>query len=372
VDLLVFDTRMPVGGSHLRKALFSAARCCSSVAGAGPRVTAEHRRQLAEDGVTVVAGVLAPDFVTELRTVSASLCADPSLAHLQEDAFTGSLIPVGRDAAFAQLVALPAALDVFGQFGWSPPSLRWMSGFVISKPGQSPSLGWHQDGWFWDEQVAYEQCAPAAPAPAQVFAMYYLADTSAANGCLRVLPGSHRAPGHALHAALGRAHSEEVRSASEGGWQQRPEHGEHAGAVDVPVRAGDLVLGDARVLHGARRNSTDERRSLVTLWYMPRFDGLSNRMQQGVSALHQHQCADVRHGWAEGVPHLPGLLPPLVHQGLASDGAGEFDHNLKFMDRTPGFVASASEAAREAYCTCALAIETVESGLVDKEDKWGR
>ena len=32
-------------------------------------------------------------------------------------------------------------------------------------------------------------------------------------------------------------------------------------------RAGDLVLADARVLHSAYRNQTDERRTLVLAWH---------------------------------------------------------------------------------------------------------
>ena len=79
------------------------------------------------------------------------------------------------------------------------PSLGWHV---------QPSLGWHQDGWYWDD-VAAGYDAP----PSQLFAMYYLTNTSAANGCLRVLPRSHRSP-HALHEHLKPAHSEGVRSIS--------------------------------------------------------------------------------------------------------------------------------------------------------------
>merc|ERR1711972_1164772 len=96
------------------------------------------------------------------------------------------------------------------------PAQRWLSGFLISKPPKSPSLGWHQDGWYWDEAVAY------ASSPMQIFVMFYLTDTSTENGCLRVLPGTHLRP-HPLHAQLGRAHSSEVRSDTRE-WQDAPEH----------------------------------------------------------------------------------------------------------------------------------------------------
>ena len=37
--------------------------------------------------------------------------------------------------------------------------------------------------------------------------------------------------------------------------------------VYVPVKAGSLVLADARLLHAAGRNQTDKRRTLVLGWH---------------------------------------------------------------------------------------------------------
>jgi ectoine hydroxylase-related dioxygenase (phytanoyl-CoA dioxygenase family) len=38
--------------------------------------------------------------------------------------------------------------------------------------------------------------------------------------------------------------------------------------VDVEVKAGDLVLGDARLLHAAHANNSDRRRTLITMWWV--------------------------------------------------------------------------------------------------------
>ena len=43
-------------------------------------------------------------------------------------------------------------------------------------------------GRYWDEATAYGE------APVQLFAMFYLTNTSRDNGCLRAIPGSHRRP----------------------------------------------------------------------------------------------------------------------------------------------------------------------------------
>ena len=47
---------------------------------------------------------------------------------------------------------------------------------------------------------------------------------------------------------------------------------DHPDQVDVCVRAGSFVLGDARLLHSARRNLTNERRTLILAWHQRRAD----------------------------------------------------------------------------------------------------
>ena len=49
--------------------------------------------------------------------------------------------------------------------------------------------------------------------------------------------------------------------------------------MDVAVRAGDLVIGDARMLHATHPNASDGRRTVITLWFQPDFDGLPLKTQ---------------------------------------------------------------------------------------------
>ena len=81
-----------------------------------------------------------------------------------------------------------------------------------------------------------------------------------------MLPGTHRAE-HPLHRKLGAAHSDAVRGVEE--WEAAPEHADAEGEADVAVAAGDLVLGDARLLRGTHPNTSPERRTVITLWYLP-------------------------------------------------------------------------------------------------------
>jgi ectoine hydroxylase-related dioxygenase (phytanoyl-CoA dioxygenase family) len=131
---------------------------------------------------------------------------------------------------------------------------------IISKPAAGPPLYWHQDWARWDDPLSL------SPWPQQVFLNWYLSDTYPENGCLRVIPGSHLKR-FDLHDQLVPPH--------EGGGYDVEETNEwmfldHPDAVDVPVRTGDLVIADARLLHGTHANKTSIRRTVLLGWYFRR------------------------------------------------------------------------------------------------------
>ncbi|MET9292946.1 phytanoyl-CoA dioxygenase family protein [Streptomyces sp. NPDC003077] len=182
--------------------------------------------------------------------------------HLRRYAHHGSMIALDyRDPRVADSLIHPDIRSAFTRLGLA--DVRWLSGYVIGKPAHSPALWWHQDWWAWNEDVSH---APLAP---QIFLMVYLDDTSPENGCLRVIPGSHRR-GHFLHGVLPPAHGEEMERLE----ADHPAYAHQNGERDVPVRAGDLVVGDARLLHATHPNRTDKPRRCVTLWYLPDFSRL--------------------------------------------------------------------------------------------------
>ena len=119
----------------------------------------------------------------------------------------------------------------------------------------------------WDDPSSYTD------EPVQVFLLYYLIDTDRENGCLRVIPGSPRRR-QRLH-GLPPAHGKEI--ATVGG--DRPVPQPDPDEVDVSVRAGDLVIGDARLLHSAHLNRSDQLRTAVTLWFLPTYPDLPEHFQ---------------------------------------------------------------------------------------------
>ena len=179
------------------------------------------------------------------------------------------------------------------------------SGYVISKPPHSPGLFWHQDGHLWGHPIGYTE------KPQQYFLMYYLVDTNRHNGCLRVLPGSHLKR-HALHNLQRVAHQDD--GVSRGTEINHPAFSVAEGEIDVPVRAGDLVIGDARMLHATHPNCGNAHRTVITIWYWPAFDDLPPEVKAFV--------VDGRSGseisvWREGTKDKTDWLEP-VYDGIAS------------------------------------------------------
>ncbi len=217
----------------------------------------DKRRQLLRDGFCLFEGILDCDLLKQTRKISDALLDGQPPEHFEQQKSTGSMISVFDDPAFAELVRCPAAIAALGSLGFPHP--KWWSGFVISKPPQSPPLFWHQDWWGWNHPVSYDD-----PVPQQVFLMYYTVDTAPGNGCLRLIPGSHLIR-HRLHDAVPDPHTDALREMEDPRslvYQTVDE------AVDVPVRAGDLVdRGLAAAALGARQRfrATPHRHHPVVL-----------------------------------------------------------------------------------------------------------
>ena len=84
------------------------------------------------------------------------------------------------------------------------------------------------------------------------------------------------------------------------------------------VKAGDLVMGDSRLLHSARANKTDHRRTVITLWYHPLFYELPEEMQAQLGGREKGARTRVR-DWPEDararvrslIPEYDGACAPL-------------------------------------------------------------
>lgn len=120
---------------------------------------------------------------------------------------------------------------------------------LVNKLPREQRRPWHDDWRWWQLPEA------GRPEPVQLGIIIYLRDSVPTNGCLRVIPGSHLK-------YVPDIHSRENPLAT------------HPDEVDVPAKAGDAVIIDARLLHATHENSTDENREAINFWYRvdPAFD----------------------------------------------------------------------------------------------------
>ena len=264
-------------------------------------IESEKYTQLITNGFCVFERVLQTTMLARVQAASNRVLDAQPAEHFAAQKSTGSMISVYEDPFFAELVAYPPALNALAALGFPKP--RWSSGFVISKPPGSPALFWHQDWACWDDPSSYTDT------PQQLFLMYYLVDTDLHNGCLRVIKGSHRQR-HPMHDAVSVAHTDELRSATD---PDHPAYQPVAGEVIVPVQAGDVVIGDARLLHGAYGNQSDRSRTVITLWYHPTFDSAPESIQADVSQWPKGQIES----WPASAQDLIQALVPTYSGAVA-------------------------------------------------------
>ena len=234
------------------------------------------REALVRDGVCVIKDILDAPLLDSVRRVAAEKIAQLSDKHRLAQKSPGSMLANRDMPELVDLITWPKTLQALSHLGFE--DVQFSRAYLVSKPPHSPPLFWHQDCTMWSgEPRTYSEITP------QLFAMFYLTDTTRENGCLRVIPGSHRRR-HQLHDLIGTAHTAETRRMDDPGSLL---YAEFEDQVDVLARAGDLVLGDGRALHASHANRSDHERTVMTVWYHPMFSELQESTQAQISNLAQ-------------------------------------------------------------------------------------
>ena len=221
-----------------------------------PELAIQKREQLIRDGYCMIDDILTQDFLHELREESERLMEfhEPP----PDFKYQGQHVGVrGEDNPIIQkLLDWQSSRQALEQLGFG--DFQSIGGIIIltKDPGE-PALYWHQDWMQWNDPLSI------SPWPQIMFLNYYLSDTTPENGCLKVIPGTHHKRIE-LHDQLVPAHEQGARLIEE---NHPTMFSDHPDQVDVCAKAGSLVLADARLLHSARRNQTDHRRTLILAWH---------------------------------------------------------------------------------------------------------
>ncbi len=239
----------------------------------------KQRQNLEQDGYCVAKRRLPEHLIAALRADAGAILPQINAEHRERNRSQGSLVQLADYPSFAKIIGASEIRAVLKELQFPDP--RFSSGYLISKPAHSPALFWHQDWWAWDDPISY------TAEIAQVFVMIYLTNTTENNGCIRVIPGSHRNR-HPLHASL-QAHDERLSRVVD---PSHPLYQSHPDAISIPVSVGDILIGDARLLHSTFPNNSDQDRSLLTLWYHPNFENLPASMQATIRKIYDRTVGD--------------------------------------------------------------------------------
>ncbi len=217
-------------------------------------LSAAEKAKYEKDGYVVPSYRLPQARVDALRSVLDTLIRDnPTIrperlvsAHIEgknSEGVRGSsaFLDLARDEAILDLVA-----DAIG-----PDIVLWGCQIFCKPGGDGMEVPWHQDGQYWPIRPLGTCTAWIALDPSTV-----------ENGCLRVIPGSHR--GQVLHPHLMENRTDVVltQRAADGTFDEKT-------AVDIELEPGQMSLHDVYMIHGSAPNRSPRRRAGVAIRYMP-------------------------------------------------------------------------------------------------------
>lgn len=154
------------------------------------------------------------------------------------------------DRGWLEFAVLPEILDIVEQL-IGPDIIVWSSALFCKSPIRGKSTPWHQDAQYWPIR------------PLETTTVWIAIDPATReNGCLRVVPGSHRNKEifrHSLNESDQLVLNQELHSSVQ----------QQITPTDVILDRGMFSFHDAYMIHGAESNNSGKRRAGLTFRYMP-------------------------------------------------------------------------------------------------------
>ena len=207
-----------------------------------------------QDGYAVPRYRLESDFLKELQTALDTLIAEnPGVrpeklvsAHIQNPKAEG----VQGSAKFLELAMHEPIVDLVESV-LGPDIVLWGCHVFCKPAGEGYETPWHQDGHYW----------PIRPL-ANCTVWVALEPSTKENGCLRVIPGSHTPKKLYEHLHEDRSDLTLNQRMVEGSFDEST-------AVDLELEPGEMSMHDIYMIHGAKANTSNQRRTGVALRFMP-------------------------------------------------------------------------------------------------------
>jgi phytanoyl-CoA hydroxylase len=214
-------------------------------------------RQFHDEGYAPVGPILTPDELAGLRAAYDRIfqaTEKPSsyrnLGQREgEETSPGAVLQIidmhKLDEAFRRILYKEELLDVAVAL-MDAPNLRLYHDQALYKPPiHGDVVPWHQDNGYWKLDP-----------PRAASCWIALDDADTENGCMWVIPGSHRA-GEVGHERAGHYIAQLKADADE------------SIAVPIPLPAGSAMFHHCRTLHHTKPNQTPRQRRAWVIHYMP-------------------------------------------------------------------------------------------------------
>jgi len=133
----------------------------------------------------------------------------------------------------------------------------WASHLICKEPYTGKATPWHEDSSYWNGRVS---------TMAGICTVWLAIDEATPeNGSMAVIPGSH------TNGAAGFSEYVAVEDASRNifGSEVKPESIDESQAVYFSLKPNECSLHEARMIHGAKANTSPKRRAGYTMRYFP-------------------------------------------------------------------------------------------------------
>jgi ectoine hydroxylase-related dioxygenase (phytanoyl-CoA dioxygenase family) len=171
---------------------------------------------------------------------------------------------VASDPFWVRLVSDDRLLDIAEMFVGSDIAL-FASHYISKPPFTGQPVLWHQDGVYWPLE------------PMRVVTLWLAVDESTPeNGCMRVIPRSHRGKLHEVRKrddmpnVLGSESAVDI---------------DESDAVDLVLAPGDVEVHHPAIMHASNANTSPKRRCGLTIRYIPTSTRIVSAEQPYPSAL---------------------------------------------------------------------------------------
>ena len=195
-------------------------------------------------------GYVVPDFQLEVNTLEEIGFYHDHLIEKYPEFSDYCPAVLCYETAFLKFARIPEILDMVEQL-IGPNFALWNSSFFAKPAKIGSKTPWHQDGEYWPVR------------PLATCSVWVAVDHSTEeNGCLRVIPGSHknrRLGPHDYNGADGLSLPLELKS----------DEYDESFAENIVLRAGQISLHDVYLVHGSEPNRSERSRRGMTLRYMP-------------------------------------------------------------------------------------------------------